>query len=173
MNQRQRGFSVIELLIVVAVLLIIAAIALPNLFQSRRRAQDAAAVSALHTLLTSEASYISTYGQSAGYAGSLATLGPAPICDQTHACLVDAQLGCATEPCVRGGFNYFSTTDSTSPPINDFTFTATPRAWQGSGSSNFCLTEDGVIRFEVDASASLGGPVTHDKCINFAQYENI
>ena len=173
MKRQQKGFSVIELLIVVAILLIIAAIAIPNFFTSRRRANDAAAVSALHTLLTSEASYTSTYGQTAGYAGSLATLGPAPTCDQTHACLIDAQLGCATEPCVRGGFKYFSTTDSTSPPINDFTFSATPRVWQTTGSSNFCLTEDGVIRFEVDASSALAGAVTHDKCLNFAQYENI
>ncbi|HLJ28065.1 MAG TPA: prepilin-type N-terminal cleavage/methylation domain-containing protein [Candidatus Angelobacter sp.] len=173
MTNSKKGFSLLELMIVVAILLIIAAIAIPNLWRSRQRANDAAAVSALRVLIASEASYASTYGQTVGYAGSLAVLGPAATCDQTHACLLDPQLGCAKEPCLRNGYNFYSITDSASPPINDFAFTATPVTWNWSGTSNFCVAEDGVIRFQVDGTASLPGAVAHDKCLNFVLYENI
>ena len=173
MKRQQKGFSLIELLIVVGIILVIAAIAIPNLVMSRRRASDAAAVSSMHTLLTAETSYSTTYGQTVGFAGSLAVLGPAPTCDQTHACLIDNQLGCSSEPCSKGGFIYFSTTDSSSPPVTDFAFTATPRGWMQTGTQNFCMAEDGVIRFQVGGSASLSAAVPHDTCLNFATYENI
>ncbi len=173
MTKREKGFSLIELLIVVAILLILAALAIPNLFKSRQRANDAAAVSALRVLVVSETSYSTTYGQAVGFAPNLATLGQAPTCDQTHACLIDAQLGCASEPCIRGGYNYFSDTSASGPPIATFSFTATPVGWQGTGTSNFCVTDDGVIRFQVGGTGSLSAAVQHDKCLNFALYQNI
>jgi type IV pilus assembly protein PilA len=71
---KQKGFSLIELLIVVAIILIIAAIAIPNLMRSRIAANDAAAAATIRTINTTEVTYTSTY-PTLGYA-SLAVLGP-------------------------------------------------------------------------------------------------
>ena len=129
MTHKQKGFSLIELLIVVAIILIIAAVAIPNLMKSRQRANEAAAVSTLRTLHTSQAAYNSSYGEIAGFAPTLAALGPAATCDAAHACMIDANLGCASEPCLRGGYEYFKATDSSSSPYTNYAFTATPAAW--------------------------------------------
>jgi type IV pilus assembly protein PilA len=172
---KQAGFSVIELLIVVAIILIIAAIAIPNLIASRERANEAAAVEALRTLSSSEAAYNVTYGPANGYAGTLAALGPGDGtgCNQAQACLVDAQLGCSNPPCLRGAYNFYMKADPGSAPFQDYAFTATPLTWNISGVKNFCATEDGIIRYQVDGTASLGSPVPHDTCSNFAIYTNI
>lgn len=173
MAHKEQGFSLIELLIVVAIILIIAAIAIPNMINSRIRANEAAAVQALRTLNTSQAAYNTTYGSLQGYAGTLTVLGPAAVCDATHACMVDNLLGCAAEPCTRGGFKFSSASDSSSTPFTDYAFTATPVNWNSSGSRNFCTSEDGMIRYQLDANASLGSAVPHGTCVNFALYNGI
>jgi prepilin-type N-terminal cleavage/methylation domain-containing protein len=82
-----RGFSLIELLIVVAIILIIAAIAIPNLLRSRMAANQAAAVATLRNINNSQATYISQFAQ-IGYADTFVKMGPGIPCDSTHACLV-------------------------------------------------------------------------------------
>src|SRR5947209_1504662 len=72
---KQKGFSLIELLIVVAIILIIAAIAIPNLLSARKSANESSAVGSLRTINTGETSYI---GKHNGYTCVLADLGPAP-----------------------------------------------------------------------------------------------
>ena len=72
-TEKQRGFSLIELLIVVAVILIIAAIAIPNFIRSRMRANETAAVQNLRNITTANTVYLITYG--VGFADSLAQLG--------------------------------------------------------------------------------------------------
>src|SRR5579872_6572737 len=174
MAQKQRGFSLIELLVAIAIILIIAAIVIPNLLISRQRANEAAAVSTLRTLNTSEATYNTSYGDLVGYANRLVLLGPSTTtCDQTHACLIDNLLACASEPCLRGAYNYFATSDSGSAPFLNYAITATPLTFNGTGTRNFCTSEEGTVRFQVGGNASLTSPVLPSVCINFATYDSL
>src|SRR5574340_776405 len=93
MRNKQKGFSLIELLIVVAIILIIASIAIPNLLRARMSANEAAAVSAVRTINTAEISYNSAY-PTVGFASTLAALGGSTCAppNSSSACLIDSQL---------------------------------------------------------------------------------
>ncbi|MGZ4896772.1 MAG: prepilin-type N-terminal cleavage/methylation domain-containing protein, partial [Candidatus Angelobacter sp.] len=104
-DNASRGFSLIELLIVVAIILIIAAIAVPNLLRARMAANQSAAVATLRNINNAQATYVSEFSQ-VGYADTFVKLGPGAPCDSTHACLVDDVIGCATQPCPKSGYKY-------------------------------------------------------------------
>ncbi len=94
-KNNQKGFSLIELLIVVAIILIIAAIAIPNLLRSRMAANEASAVGSLRTLNTAAVQYNTTYG--IGFPDALSDLGPAATADSTAADLIDSVLASGTK----------------------------------------------------------------------------
>jgi prepilin-type N-terminal cleavage/methylation domain-containing protein len=155
MKKSSRGFSLIELLIVVAIILIIAAIAIPNLLRSRIAANQASAVGSLRTLNTAEVTYSVTYNT--GYTPTLGDLGPpaagsTPVA--TAAGLVDSVLagsaaGTATATTSsKSGYTFVYTAGATDTTgrVNTYSITATP-VTVGTTGTNFYYTDmSGVIR---------------------------
>ena len=172
--RKQKGFSLIELLIVVAIILIIAAIAVPNLLKSKMAANEASAAASLRTIGTGNVTYSSTYNQ--GYAGSLAQLGPTSAACATSgsACadLIDSVLSGvnpAATPPVKSGyvFTYAATNATPSPGTPNATFSvlSTPVSAGSSGASTFCSDQSNVVR--KDPAGSVAGPAAGG-CLTFA-----
>jgi type IV pilus assembly protein PilA len=171
----ERGFSLVELLIVVGIILIIAAIAIPNLLKTKIQANQAAAVSTLRNIHNSQAVYILQYGASSSYASSLSMLGPAPAggqCNSLNACLVDDFIGCAAQPCPKSGYNYYVVSSVAAAPFTDYTGTATPVSFGNTGQNNYCTADDGIIRFELNPTASVGA-VPRATCVNNTLYSGL
>ena len=123
-HESQKGFSLIELLIVVTIILIIAAIAIPNLMKSKIQANEAAAVETLRTLETSTIMYSTTYG---GYPHGLSDMGPAsgsPNASSAAADLIDSVLASG----VKSGYKFTYAVGSTDTADNvlSYSVTATP-----------------------------------------------
>ena len=140
--RKQKGFSLIELLIVVAIILIIAAIAIPNLLRARIAANESSAVASIRTLNTAQISYNSAY-PTVGFAstmGALAGTSCAPP-SSAGACLIDTQLGGGT----KSGYN-FALSGVSGTPASTYTFIATPLAPNQTGTRYFCSFADAVVR---------------------------
>src|SRR5262249_18963210 len=144
----QRGFSLIELLIVVAIILIIAAIAIPNLLRSRMAANEASAVGSLRTINTACVTYSTTYPQ-AGYPSTLSALGPSTSATSSSADLIDSVLASGT----KSGYT-FTFNPGTGTPSTGYSIIADPTSRGASGQRGFYTDQSGVIRADPTTSAS-------------------
>jgi type IV pilus assembly protein PilA len=145
--KKQKGFSLIELLIVVAIILIIAAIAIPNLIKSKMAANESSAVGSLRTITTANIAY-STACPSVGFAATLAELQAGASCAAASN-EIDNTLSTGT----KSGYSFVYTPGS-GTPLTQFTTAANPLT-TSSGTRHFFVDESGVIRANATAAATV------------------
>ena len=147
--RKEAGFSLIELLIVVAIVLVLSAMAIPNLLRSKISANEASAVSALRTVNTAQTTYAITYPE-LGYADELTKLAhpaagtpPSP----TKAGLLDWVLGCPSQPCEKSGY-MFSITNLQGAPVNAYDIQAVPKLPGQTGVRGFCSNQVPTVKYD-------------------------
>jgi len=153
-KRKQKGFSLIELLIVVAIILIIAAIAIPNLLASRMAANESAAAQDMRTIMTAEVTYTTQYN--IGFAAALADLAGTGAVTSTSAQLIDSSLGAGTK--TGYSFVYVPTYQDAAGHYNGFTVNANPQIPGSSGRRYFYIDQTGVIRVNYTAAATVSDP---------------
>jgi len=153
-----RGFSLIELLIVVAIILIIAAIAAPSFLHARIAANESATVGSLRTLNTAQISYNSNY-PTVGFASALSYLAGTTCATSaptsTSACLIDSSLGSGT----KSGY-VFTLSGVSGTPASSYQFVATPVGVNQTGVNYFCSFADAVVRSSAAVIATCDGSVS-------------
>jgi type IV pilus assembly protein PilA len=141
------GFSLIELLLVVAIIGIISAIAVPNLLASKRAANEGSAIASVRTINSAEATYQATNG--AGYYGSLSQLNAAG--------LVDSSLAGSTILAPKSGYAFTAVADVSAPRYQFLTTasTAIPSGVTASGTRNFASDSTGVITYDAPSTTAM------------------
>ncbi|MGB0036717.1 MAG: type II secretion system protein [Candidatus Acidiferrales bacterium] len=161
MRHREKGFSLIELMIVVGIILVLVAIAVPNILAARRAANEACAVSAMRLINTSAANYWTSYGN--GFPPTLAAMGTAaagdtvPTCDE--ALMMDEVLTTGTKSGYTfaytvGTVNAIPVQGCANPGGGTYTLVATPQQVGGTGQRMFYTDQTGVIRYDVSGAGA-------------------
>lgn len=162
--KKENGFSLIELLIVVAIILIIVAIAIPNLLKSRQAANQASAVASLRSISSAEVTYASTYNT--GYSLTLSALDGSGPAGPTAAGLIDSILGGTGDASEKSSYNFYYVPCPATPGPNDGTMApgtcTTVSTYQTSGNPVTGLAGGGTFYFS-DASG-----VIRQKTNNYA-----
>jgi prepilin-type N-terminal cleavage/methylation domain-containing protein len=153
----QAGFSLIELLIVVAIILIIAAIAIPNLLRARIAANESSAASSVRSIATAELAYNAAY-PTLGYAAALTNLGgPAAGCSPSSvtACIIDSVLANGT----KSGYTFLAAGFAVAGGTNDtFVASSAPVSFNLTGVRNFCIITDAVLRSNPGVAGGVPAP---------------
>ena len=144
---REKGFSLIELLIVVAIILIIAAIAIPNLLRSRIAANEASAVSGIRSITTAEHAYTTAYPD-IGYTCTLSSFGP-PASGQPPTSTASDILDPVMAGGTKSGYT-FALSNCTGTPASNYQSSAVPVNIGTTGQRAFCSDGTGIIQFSPD-----------------------
>ena len=147
--RKHQGFSLIELLIVVAIILIIAAIAIPNLLRSRISANEASAINSLRQINTAETAYSINY-PTIGFADNLTKLAEPPVgtpVSPNAAGLLDWVLGCPGQPCRKSGYD-FMINAVPGVPLTQYSLTAVPASRGQTGVRGFCSSSLTVVTID-------------------------
>jgi type IV pilus assembly protein PilA len=141
MRNREKGFSLIELLVVVAIIMVIVAMAIPNVLRTRMTANETSAVGSMSTLNSACITYLTIYG---GYPASLASMGPGSTAGPTSADLIDSVLSNGS----KSGYNfaYFPGPKDPAGRVNSYSIKADPSTPGTTGQKSFYTDQSGAIR---------------------------
>lgn len=150
MGNKNEGFTLVEIIIVVAIISTLAVIAIPNILRARMSANETAGISSLRAVSSSAESFRTVEGE---YPDSLNALAVPP----QGPAYIDSTLGCATEPCIKQGYEFEWFGGGASDP-DTYSVVATPVSSGSTGNRRFCVDHTGVVyQSENDIAGAVDG----------------